>query len=89
MFRALANSTTPTNGVCRLFFVQVCVFNYASNLTLIIQVRNATAAAASKTNAPDTKKPDMVHLKRETQPRTKTFSIYRWVQNSFYFFLID
>ncbi|CAF0941036.1 unnamed protein product [Adineta steineri] len=63
MFRALANSTTPVGGACRLLFVQV---------------RNTTAAAAAKTNAPDTKKPDMVHLKRESKPRTKTVSIYRW-----------
>jgi len=41
-------------------------------------VRNTTTAAA-KTNAPDTKKPDLKHLKRESQPRTKIFSIYRWV----------
>lgn len=46
---------------------------------LIIQVRNTTAAAAAKTNAADTKKPDMVHVKRESNPRTKTVSIYRWV----------
>jgi hypothetical protein len=44
MFRVLAFTTTPTGGACRLLF---------------IPVRNATAAAAAKTNAPDTKKPDM------------------------------
>jgi hypothetical protein len=43
-------------------------------------VRNATAAAAAaKTDAPDTKKPDLKHQKRETKPHIKTFSIYRWV----------
>jgi hypothetical protein len=64
MFRAFASTTTSSGGVCRLFF---------------IQVRNTTAAAASKTNAPDTKEPDLKHVKREGQHRIKTFSIYRWV----------
>lgn len=63
MFRVLANTSSTTANACRLFFVQV---------------RNTTAAAAAKTSATDAKKPDMVHQKAATQPRNKTFSIYRW-----------
>ncbi|CAF1502110.1 unnamed protein product [Rotaria sordida] len=64
MFRVLTNTTTVTGGACRSF---------------IGQVRNTTAAAATKINVPDTKQPDMKHLKRESQSRIKTISIYRWI----------
>ena len=80
MFRVLANPLTSTNGVCRLLIVHVRNHRSleASSFysLLLTQARNATATA---TNAQDTKKPDMVHLKRESQPRKKTVSIYRWV----------
>jgi hypothetical protein len=52
-------------------------------------VRNTTATAASKTDAPDTKKPDLKHLKSETKPNIKTVSIYRWVIFTSTFFLIE
>ncbi|CAF1488709.1 unnamed protein product [Rotaria sordida] len=48
-------------------------------LTNTTTVRNTTAAAATKINVPDTKQPDMKHLKRESQSRIKTISIYRWI----------
>jgi hypothetical protein len=55
-------------------------------INILIKIRNATATATAKTNAPDTKKPDMKHVKREGQPHTKIFSIYRWVIFTFFFF---
>lgn len=63
MFRVLANSSSTAANACRLF---------------LVQARNSTTAAAAKTSAPETKKPDMVHQKAETRPRKKTVSIYRW-----------
>lgn len=80
MLRVLANPLTSTNGVCRLLVVHVSnhlpLDKTSFYSRLLTQARNATATA---TNAQDTKKPDMVHLKRESQPRKKTVSIYRWV----------
>jgi hypothetical protein len=79
MFRAIANTTAPTSAACRLFFIQVKFLHSKYNIIVLIKVRNTAAAAASKTDAPDTKKLDLKHSKRETHPHIKTVSIYRWV----------
>ncbi|CAF3918864.1 unnamed protein product [Rotaria sp. Silwood2] len=71
MFRVLTNTTTVADSTCRLFISQACSYIY-------LCVRNTATATVTKTNTPDTKNPDMKHLKRESQSRIKTVSIYRW-----------